>query len=133
MELNHVYESHSYDDVYGLDVVHSVACLQSTVETIFKTGEAHQSDLEKIRDLAEEVVDIAARLQSHFAPFSREFRLTNSLKEKVCDMVIYPIEGLIHPAQTQDSSTELWQSINDAFQGKHALSSEVNHLQKYLS
>ncbi|MDN3504145.1 MAG: hypothetical protein P0S95_01050 [Rhabdochlamydiaceae bacterium] len=133
MELNHIYESHSYDDVYGLDVVHSVACLQSTVESIFKTGEARQSDLERIRDLAEDVVDIAARLQSHFAPFSREFKLTTSLKDKINDLVIYPIEGLIHPAETQDSSTHLWQSINDAFQGKRSLCNEVNHLQKYLT
>lgn len=133
MELTDVFESHSYDDVYGLDVVHSVACLQSVVEGIFESRSITHGDLEKILNHAEDVVEIASRLQAHFAPLSKEFALTHCLKDKVYDLVIFPIEGLIQLRLSKRIKEKHWATIKSAFFGEKSLIAEVNALQMYLN
>jgi hypothetical protein len=133
MEISDVFDSGHLDDVYGLDVVHSVACLQSSVEATLHNPFSTQQDLERVKDLAEEVVDIASRLQGHFAPFSVEFEVINSLKDKVFDMVIVPLGGLLNPGCTENNPKELWQSIEKAFFGPWSLSREVRALEQFLN
>lgn len=132
MNISDIYDSGDLDDVYGLDVIHCVACLQSCIEAALDNPFSTQEELERIKHLAEEVVDIASRLQGHFVPFSAEFEIINTLKDKVFDMVIVPLEGLLKPGATESTPKELWQSIEKAFFGPWSISREVKALEQFL-
>ncbi|MCF7852725.1 MAG: hypothetical protein K9M07_05755 [Simkaniaceae bacterium] len=132
MDFYNFFETQPYDDVYSLDVIHSIACLQSSVEIAMRHPFATIEDLERIKDQAEEVVEIAMRLQSHFPAFSSEFAVTTSLKDKVVDLIIIPVQMLLSYEKSDEEPKELWRKVEMAFMGPLSLSEEVRHLERFL-
>lgn len=120
------------DDVYSLDVIHSVACLHSSIDRAMQNPLTTQDELERIRDQAEEVVETASRLLSHFVPFGPEFESINVLKSKVFDLVIVPLNGILSSQKGGKSPTELWRSVEGAFYGEESITQDIRALERIL-
>ena len=132
MEHWDLFESHPFEDIYSLDVIHSIACLQESVESSLRSAHMTLEELETIKEQAQEVVDIASRLQTHYPPFSNEYKVLNGLKDKVFSKVVMPLEGILMSKGMSLEQNDLWKSIEEAFYGPHSLTSEVGHLERFV-
>ena len=131
MDYSDAFGAEQFDEVYHLDILRSLSHLQTSVEGLLHNPAACASDLEHIRDQAEEVIEIAARLQSHFAPFSFEFEVITSLKDKVSDMILFPVEGILNLTGSKKVK-QLWRSFERAFYGPGSIAQELSHLEQFL-
>lgn len=86
------------------------------------------SDLNKLKDVAEKVIEQTNRLQDRSSVFSVEYEVLNRIKDKVHDFVIGPIHGLLNPSTTESSPKELWGAIESAFNSQWSLYQELNLL-----
>ena len=101
--------------------------LKFSVESCFSQNWT-SSDLHKLKDIAEKVIEQTERMQQDASVFSAHHEILNRMKDKINDYVLGPILGLLNPASTESTPKELWGAIESAFYGPWSLYQELNLL-----
>jgi len=105
----------------------SIVDLKHAVDNLFHQDWTSK-DLQKVKEIAEKIMQDADSLQKESFTFSHHYEVLNRIQDKINDYVVNPVTGLLSPGTTESSPKELWGAIFSTFYGPWSIDHELKML-----